>query len=46
MSDNIFTFKFPHRSFFATPQKGIARGATFDPVRLNISTLRQAKPIK
>ena len=32
MSDNILTLKFPHRSFFATPQKGIARGATFDPV--------------
>ena len=34
MSDNILTLKFPHRSFFATPQKGIARGATFDPVKL------------
>ena len=35
MSDNIFSFKVPRRWFFAPPpppKKGIARGATFDPV--------------
>ena len=32
MSDNILTLEIPTQLVSATPQKGIARGATFDPV--------------